>query len=198
MCNRVQGGSSLRTRLLLILWLTLAALPATAHAQGILTAFVGTTMNTKLAGESFAEKQFTWGFSAGSINTVGFEVDFGMTDNFIGNTDILDTRLVTLMGNVLITVPMDRGGPGIRPYATGGIGLIKLNVKDLLQIVSVSKSDLGMNVGFGAIGFLSGSFGIRGDLRYFRTLSGNDDELFDLILGDVSFWRASVGASLRF
>lgn len=188
----------MRTRLLLITWLILAAVPSAARAQGVLTGFVGTTMNTKMAEESFEDKQFTWGFSAGSMHTVGFEVDFGMTKNFLGNTDVIDTRLVTLMGNVLFSVPMDHGGPGIRPYVTGGIGLMKTNVEDLLEIASVSRSDLGMNVGFGAIGFLSGSFGIRGDFRYFRTLTGEDDEVFDLILGHLSFWRASGGATFRF
>lgn len=189
----------MRRRLLVTTWLVLLALPASARAQGMLTGFVGSTLSAKVGDESHDQQQFTWGFSAGSIGTIGFEVDFGMTNDFVGNTEVVDTRLVTVMGNILFSVPLDKGGPGVRPYATGGIGLIKLNVKDLLEIASVSRSDLGMNVGFGAVVFVSGTFGLRADLRYFRTLtSGDNDAIFDRILGDLSYWRATGGLSLRF
>jgi hypothetical protein len=42
--------------------------------------------------------------------------------------------------------------------------------------------------------------GLRGDIRWFRTTSGDgDDRLleFDLDLDDVDFWRGSLGVTFR-
>jgi len=43
------------------------------------------------------------------------------------------------------------------------------------------------------------NFGLRGDVRYFRSLqddNGGDD--IDLGFGSFDFWRATVGATFRF
>jgi hypothetical protein len=49
------------------------------------------------------------------------------------------------------------------------------------------------------MGFFSDNVGIRGDVRYFRALQDieSDDE-FDVSLGDLRFWRGSVGITFRF
>jgi len=181
------------------------ALPGAAQAQGLFTGFIGTTRNVKVTeadcppgGDCVLDGQFTWGFSAGTIGTVGFEVDFGVTDDFFGGSEVgIDNNLITLTGNLLVSVPIDRGGPGFRPYAVGGMGLIKTRVTGVSQLVDFSRNDLGMDLGFGAIGFMSNSFGIRGDFRYFRRLT-KEEEGFGFELGDISFWRVSIGAALRF
>ena len=63
----------------------------------------------------------------------------------------------------------------------------------------MSSNDWGFNVGAGLTGFFADNVGIRGDVRYFRSLQDNepDDEL-DLALGDLRFWRGSVGITFRF
>ena len=77
------------------------------------------------------------------------------------------------------------------------MGLIKTRVSGVSEVVDFSRNDLGMDLGFGAIGFMSGGFGIRGEFRYFRRLT-KEDEGFGFELGDISFWRLSIGAALRF
>lgn len=50
------------------------------------------------------------------------------------------------------------------------------------------------------MGFFSDHVGLRGDVRYFRTLNRDDtDSGLDLgfDLGDFDFWRASIGLVIR-
>jgi hypothetical protein len=63
----------------------------------------------------------------------------------------------------------------------------------------VSSNDFGVNVGGGVIGYLNDRVGIRGDLRYFRSLRDTDadEDDVDFELADFSFWRATVGVTFR-
>ena len=46
--------------------------------------------------------------------------------------------------------------------------------------------------------FVSDHVGFRGDLRYFRQLSDPDeDNEFDIALGDLDYWRATAGITFR-
>src|SRR6185436_9201296 len=90
-------------------------------------------------------------------------------------------------------------GAGLRPYAVGGVGLIKSRIGGPDDLFDVHSNDFGINVGAGAIFFLGDRFGVRGDIRYFRSLQDNaPDTLFDIALSDFRYWRGSVGATLRF
>jgi hypothetical protein len=189
-----------------ILLIVLIGLPESSDAQGLFTGFIGRTRNVKVGAddcpipaECQLDGKYTWGLSAGKIGTVGFEMDFGMTKNFFGGEEdeTVDSNLITLTGNLLISVPIDRGGRGVRPYVVGGMGLIKTRVSGIGGIVDFSRNDLGMDLGFGAIGFLSSGFGIRGDFRYFRRMT-KEEEGFGFEFGDISFWRVSIGAAVRF
>jgi opacity protein-like surface antigen len=97
------------------------------------------------------------------------------------------------MGNLIIAAP--RGG--IRPYASGGIGIIGARVDSTQQFLKASTNDLGLDAG-GGIMCLSGNIGVRGDLRYFRSLRNNDPNGVDLALGDFRFWRGTVGVTFKF
>jgi opacity protein-like surface antigen len=104
------------------------------------------------------------------------------------------------MLNLVIGAPIGgQSGLGIRPYASGGVGIIRSHIDDAFDLFDVSSSDWGFNAGAGIAGFFSDNVGIRGDIRYFRSLQDNepDDEL-DLALGDLKFWRGSVGITFRF
>ena len=56
---------------------------------------------------------------------------------------------------------------------------------------------LGLQVGAGAIGLISERAGVRFDLRHFRALS-RDTTLRGERASKLSFWRASVGFTLRY
>jgi hypothetical protein len=104
------------------------------------------------------------------------------------------------MGNLILGIPIGgQAGVGFRPMRSGRPRLIKSRIGDAGDIFEVDATDWGFNVGAGAFFFFTDGFGLRGDLRYFRSLEDNepDDEL-DVAFGDFRFWRATFGATFRF
>jgi len=196
----------------LVLFSTIAA-PRTASADWLLTPFVGWNFGgaADLDFDDFDdefENKANFGASLAWMGAgiVGFEIDFGYTPNFFENTtgdsDFVfgDNNLTTLMGNVLIGVPVGgQSGPGFRPYAVGGIGILKSKVGDPEDFFHVSSTDWAIDVGGGAMFFVNDKFGLRGDLRYFRLLEDVEPEDdFNIGLSNFKFWRGSIGATFRF
>jgi hypothetical protein len=57
-----------------------------------------------------------------------------------------------------------------------------------------------MDLGFGAMGFMTDHVGFRGDVRYFRDLQDTErdgDGSFSLATGNFDFWRGTVGLTFR-
>lgn len=191
--------------------LALALTPAAAQAQGwFIAPFIGGNFGGNANFEDFndtddeIERRVDFGATIGYNPSVfGVEVDFGWSPNFFQNTvgdanfEFGDSNVTTLMGNLLISAPPGRG---IRPFASGGLGLIRSRVSGVGSFFDdVSRNDLGFNIGGGVNGQFTDNVGIRADLRYFRSLEDdeNDDD-FDLGLSDFDFWRGSVGVMFRF
>ena len=186
------------------------AAPSKASADWLLTPFIGSSFggNADIAsvGSGFADEfnqKLNYGASLGWMGAgiVGFEVDFGYSPNFFGvssnnpSVDFVgDGNVTTAMGNVLVGAPLG----GVRPYASGGIGLIASKVDNPGQFFDkASTNDLGMDVG-GGVMFLGGNVGVRGDLRYFRSFNNNNPNGIDFSLNDFHFWRGTVGVTFRF
>jgi hypothetical protein len=187
---------------------TSAMAPRTASADWLFTPFHGATFggsaNVNGTGEDFKdefERKLNYGASLASGGPIGFEIDFGYSPNFFGVSGdstrinlVGDGNVTTLMGNLLVGA----SAGSVRPYASGGIGMIRSKVNDPGSFFDgVSSSDLGMDAGAGLV-FLSGNIGVRGDLRYFRALQNNDPNGVDLALGDFRFWRGTVGVTFKF
>jgi hypothetical protein len=196
-----------------IVLISSVAAPRSASADWLLTPFVGWNFGgaADLDFDDFTdefENKSNFGASLAwmGAGVVGFEIDFGYTPNFFENTvgstnfEFGDNNLTTLMGNVLVGVPIGgQSGPGFRPYAVGGVGILKSKVGDPEDFFHVSSTDWAINVGGGAIFFITDKFGLRGDLRYFRLLNDVEPEDdFNIGLSDFKFWRGSVGATFRF
>jgi opacity protein-like surface antigen len=111
-----------------------------------------------------------------------------------------DSNLTTLMGNVLLGVPIGgQHGVGFRPYAVGGVGIIKSRIGDAGDLFEVDSTNWGFNVGAGAMFFFSDKVGLRGDIRYFRSLQDDEpDDDFDVALANFRFWRGTLGVTFRF
>ena len=87
-------------------------------------------------------------------------------------------------------------GAGVRPYVTGGVGLIRTQIDGgNIFTVSSSKNQAGWNAGAGLMGFFNDHVGLRGDIRYFRVFHG--DVVNGLDLGSLNFWRLSAGVVFR-
>ena len=191
-----------------------AAAPQKASADWLFTPFVGLNWGGTASFSDAAdfedefEQKGNFGASLAYMGggIAGFEIDFGYSPNFFQNTtgngdfEFGDSNVTTLMANLTVGAPIGgQSGIGIRPYASGGVGIIKSRVDDAEQFFNVDSTDWGFNVGAGLAGFFTDNIGLRGDLRYFRSLQDNEpDDEFDLALGSFSFWRGTVGLVFRF
>ena len=104
------------------------------------------------------------------------------------------------MANVVLGIPVGgTTGPGFRPYAVGGIGLMRTHVEGAgLFFEDLDSNDWGFNVGAGFHGFFTDNFGIRGDIRYFRAFASSDEgEDFTFDISDFDFWRVTAGVTFR-
>jgi len=192
-----------------------ASAPSKASADWLFTPYIGwnwggTAGFTDFAGDFDDEFERRSNFGASltwmGAGALGFEVDFGYSPNFYENTTgdadfaFGDSNVTTLMANLKVGAPFGgQHGGGIRPYASGGLGLIKSRIDDPDDLFELNSTDWGFNVGGGVAGFFNDRFGLQGDVRYFRSLQDNepDDEL-DLALGSLRFWRGTVGFIFRF
>lgn len=186
-----------------------AAMPTRASADWLFTPFIGATFGGDAevggSGDDFKnkfERRLSYGATLGwmSHGIFGFEADFGYAPNFFRADDdssnfnlVGDGNVTTLMGNLVIGAP---SGP-VRPYVSGGLGLLKSKVDDAGQFFDASRNDLGYDIGAG-LGFFGGNVGLRGDVRYFRSLQSNDDDSIDFSLGNFKFWRGTLGVTFKF
>jgi opacity protein-like surface antigen len=130
---------------------------------------------------------------------IGFEVDGAFAPDVlnVGSDDLVDTNVTTLMANLIIGAPI--GAPGVRPYVSGGAGLLRTSVSSADDFFDIDDNSFGVNAGAGVMVFVRENFGLRGDLRYFRSLRDSDSgDGIDVVLGSFDFWRATVGATFRF
>ena len=193
-----------------------AAAPAKASADWLFTPFIGLNWGASVTfNDEFGdiddefEKRGTYGASLAWMGAgiAGFEIDFGYSPNFFELTegdadfDYGDNNLTTLMANLTLGAPIGgQSGIGLRPYASGGVGIIRTRIDNPGDLFEVNSNNWGFNAGAGVAGFFSDNIGIRGDVRYFRAfddIEDEDDDL-DITLGDLRFWRGTVGVTFRF
>ena len=172
------------------------ASPQAAHADWLLTPYLGVTF-----GGDADKQQVNYGLSAAVLGggIFGFELDAAITPNFF-DTDsgvIDDSNVSTVMANLMVAAPA--GTPALRPYASAGAGLIRLKATSVGNVFDVDDNSFGVNVGAGVIGQFSPRVGIRGDIRYFRSVQDAEDgDGIDLDLSGFNFWRGTLGVTFRF
>lgn len=195
-----------------VLMASLAA-PSKAAADWLFTPYIGWNWGGTATFGDFDdfddefEQRANFGGALGWMGAgiVGFEVDFGYAPNFFentggtGNFEFGDNNVTTLMANLLVGAPIGgQSGPGLRPYGAAGVGLIRTQIGDADDFFNIDSNDWGINVGGGVVGFVSDNVGIRGDVRYFRSLQDVEaEDAFSIGLSDFSFWRGSVGVTFR-
>jgi len=201
-------------RLLVATVLVVLFLPAAGRADVLFTPFVGGNLGGSVTSR-FADfvgdqSRTTFGGSLAAMSggIFGIEGDLAFTPKFFGTdvqiggvpVSLARNNVLTAMANLTIGVPIQsHGGPGIRPYGVGGVGLIRQQFDLAGGVVGYSANDLGYNVGGGVLIFPSAHVGIRGDLRYFRSIGANTvSDLLDLQPGAFNFTRATVGVTFRY
>jgi opacity protein-like surface antigen len=173
--------------------------PMQARADGYISPWLGTAF-----GSDIDNGRTTFGISAGAMGAgvVGGEVDFGYNPSFFGSkNDFGNNTVINLMGNLIVGIPIGgTRGAGVRPYATGGIGLLRTQIdRGTLTQVQSSNNMLGWNAGAGVMGYFTDHIGVRGDVRYLRGFEDTNTGIttIDLRGGQLHFWRASLGVVFR-
>ncbi|PYQ98746.1 MAG: hypothetical protein DMF94_12525 [Acidobacteria bacterium] len=178
----------------------LVVAPGRAAADWFITPFAGANF-----GGNTGDKKFDAGVSLGGMGkgVVGGEVDLGFSADFFdqGNTKIVSSsRVFTLMGNVIIGVPVGgQRGPGVRPYIVGGLGLIRPQAEDPADLFTVKHNDFGGDIGGGVMIFFADRVGVKGDVRYFRSFKSSEGANgFGIDFSGFNFTRATGGIVFRF
>jgi opacity protein-like surface antigen len=176
--------------------------PAPARADGFVSPWAAVQFGGRIddVREDVDRGRGAFGVTAGGMGAgiIGAEIDFGYSPSFFGTSnDFGNNTVIDVMGNIIIGVPIGgTTGGGVRPYFTGGVGLIRSQIDGgTFFNVSSSSNEFGWNAGGGVMGFFSDHFGLRGDFRYMRAFSG--DVIHGLDLGNLNFTRLSIGVVFR-
>jgi hypothetical protein len=176
-----------------------------ARADFFLTPFAG----IKFAGDSSiididfgaSNAKFTLGGMVGVLGDgiLGVEADVAYVPRFFersAGTLVRRSHVLTIMGNVIVAVPATITGYSLRPFVSGGAGLMQVNIDDVIDVLPVDSNLFGINVGGGVTGPLTNLVDVRLELRWFKSVTtGNETPL--LPRSALSFWRAAVGLTIR-
>jgi hypothetical protein len=194
-------------RVLAICCLLLVAPARDAAAEWHFTPMVGLTMlgNTSLVDPELATEKRHWNVG-GAVTLLGSgifgaEVITAWTPGFFERDDldfVKSSRTVSLMANVVVTTPRRWTEYSLRPFVSGGLGLMHVAQEE--EDVTIFPFDLnmvGFNIGGGAIGFLSERTGLRFDLRYHSVLNPSDQGPIAFEDVHLRYVTASVGIVFR-
>jgi len=197
--------------LALALWLLA---PATAAADWQLRPFIGFTFGGATTfvdpEKAIGTQNAVIGVSGGWLGEIfGLEGDFGRAPGFFqtdqppdlvaAEPDLLSSAVTTLTGNVVIALPKRMTGYGLRPYFSGGAGLMHVDTVGQLQIFEIHRTLPTLSLGGGVTGFLTNRVGLSWDIRRLSTLRREGETLGNSLGREqLSFWRATMAVALRY
>ena len=193
-------------------WLALALFltaPAPAAAEWQVRPFIGFTFGGATTFVDFEKaigtKNVVIGASGGWLGEIlGFEADFGRAPGFfqtdgLPEIDLRTSAVTTLTCNVVIALPARMAGYGLRPYFSGGAGLMHIDTVTQFQAFDVHRTLPTLSLGGGVTGFLSNRVGLNWDVRRLNTLRGEGETLGNSLGREqLSFWRATMAVALRY
>jgi hypothetical protein len=191
-------------RIVAILVVSIFLTAPSADAQGYVAPSLGVVFaNPSAQGRADFIADLGW---LSRFEPLGFELDVMYAPSFFGNQGPYGENSVTAgMANVVVAgggggrYGFGRRRTALRPYVSGGVGVMHEVVTTPVAANKISNNDLGLNFGAGVMAFTSRSVGVRGDVRYFRDLidtqSGNTT---NIDFGSFHFWRASIGVIVAF
>ena len=176
-----------------------------AHADFFLTPFAA----IKFAGDaSFVDLEsgasnakFALGGMAGFLSEglFGVEADVTYVPRFFERSTgslVARSHVLTFMGNVMVAAPRSVTQYSLRPFVSGGAGLMSINIDDVANAIPVDSNLFGINIGGGAMGPLSNALDVRFELRWFKSVT-TGDAMPLLPRSALSFWRAAIGLTIR-
>jgi len=198
-------------RLAIVLLLCLWTPPTTANADWLITPFLGTSFasqSTFLIFEEGAGRKLTLGASVSLLGDgiFGLEAEVAHTPRFFGGNDplglVLTSRVTTASGSVIVAAPLALTRESLRPYFVGGLGLMQARSKHAADLFPIDENLSAVNIGGGAIGFVTERTGLRFDVRHFRAFNTADNTADNPAAradaSRLSFWRATAGVTIRY
>ena len=191
------------------------AAPSTALAEWHITPMIGvtfaggTTFLNPQDAVSKHHKDFGGAVALLGPGIIGAEAVVVITPGFFETsrtplaTDVprveIDTsRALAVMGNVMLTTPRRWTEYSLRPFVSGGFGLLQVSQTPAIdRAIPVHAHVAGFNLGGGAIGFLTPKTGVRFDLRYYRSLRQTDQGDMAIGLARLHYMSISVGLVFR-
>ena len=188
--------------------------PAAASAEWQIRPFIGFTFGGATTfvdpEKAIATQNVVFGASGGWIGEIfGLEADFGRAPGFFQTddpvadagvrVDVQTSAVTTLTGNVVIALPRRMAGYGLRPYFSGGAGLIHIDTVGQFQILDLHRTLPALSLGGGVTGFLTNRVGLNWDVRRINTLRGEGETVGNSIGREqLSFWRATMAVAVRY
>ncbi len=205
------------TRVLVLCGLLIAVRPASARAEWQFAPFVGFTFggDTNLNLTAVVDRHWNIG---GAVRLVGAG-PIGLESVFVYMPGIFETpppdplsntppsRAITKshsfawMGNVVLTTPRAWNQYGLRPYVSGGLGVLRASHNDLAFPARANLA--AYNVGGGAVGLLTNRVGLRFDLRFLRTLPPGEEPGEMTVIDEgthvrLHYWTGTVGVVFKY
>lgn len=194
-------------RVLTILSIALLSSVEPARADWLIAPFFGFTFKgeTSLVDLENGAPKVHWNFGASATligrGPFGVEGLFLYVPHFFQSDEasaVTSSNTYSLMGNVVLTTPLKWNEYGLRPYVSGGLGL--MHVAQQPQIANtfpINENFLGYNVGGGATGFITDRTGVKFDLRYYNSLTRSEGTP-SFGVARLRYWTGSIGVVLRY
>jgi hypothetical protein len=206
-------------RVLLLAGFLSGLVPASAHAEWQFAPFGGFSFGggTNIFLTEFPKSHWTFGGTARLIGAgpLGVEslfiyvpgtfrsvdIDPLFLDSAQPSESITKSHAFAFMGNVVLTTPRAWNQYGLRPYVSGGMGLLQVYHNE--PKVPARANLPAYNVGGGAVGLLSDRVGLRFELRYFSTTPHGREPSEEILTNDnervrVHFWAATMGVVFKY
>ena len=202
----MRAGAAARKTLVVVAGLLLAS-ARTFAADRQIRPFIGTTFG---GGTTFVDPEtavgkphVVIGASAVFLGEIfGAEIDVADVPGFFEADPkqlVHNSHVTTVTGNVVVAAPHRLTEYAVRPYFVGGFGVMSVTTTTAFAVFDVSAVIPTVDVGAGAVAFLTNRAGIAGDLRRFQSV-GNKTGNVGLSFGEehLSFWRATVAVVIRY
>lgn len=187
----------------------LLLVPAHAGAEWQVRPFIGYTFGgstTFVDPEGSVDtKNVIFGGMGGWLGEIfGLEADFGRSPGFFQLEDpaeelVISSAVTTLTGNVVIALPRRLSGYGLRPYFSGGFGLMHVDIVGRFELVVTNRTLPTLSLGGGMTGFLNDRVGLSWDIRRLSTLLGEGETAGNSVGRErLSLWRATMGVAVRY
>jgi len=133
---------------------------------------------------------------------LGAEVDIFDSPGFFGTSSDLvkSSRVMAFTGNVIVAAPHRATEYSLRPYVVGGVGLMHVRRTTLFNVFDISAVLPTIDVGAGALAFVTNRVGVSADIRRFQSIGANPSSEGLTTSGEqhLSFWRTAVAVVIRY